>query len=199
MEDRYGNMTELLAATHVNRDYRIHCREARSNVAIVAPHGGVMEPGTFEVADAIAGTRHRFYCFEALVDGLHVTSHHFDDPTCLRLVKASDYVVTVHGCHDNKVLDAPDLSVAIGGLDASFGVAIRQELEHSGFTISHRPELAGVHPLNICNRGSRGKGVQLELTRSLRDKMMATRSAGRLLASFAAAVGSAIRQQTRRS
>ena len=49
MEDKYGNMAELFAATREGRDYRIHRREAKSNFAIIAPHGGVMEPGTFEI------------------------------------------------------------------------------------------------------------------------------------------------------
>ena len=190
MEDKYGNTAELFAACRASRDYRIHLRNVRSNVAIVAPHGGVIEPGTLEIADAVAGPRHKFYCFEALIDGLHVTSHHFDDPACLRLVKDADYVITVHGCLDRKDAGVSDLSVAIGGLDASFGAAIRQELEQGGFSIGHRPEMAGVHPLNICNRGNRGQGVQLEITRSLRDKLMATRSAGTggLFAQFVAAL-----------
>ena len=201
MEDKYGNMAELFAASREGRDYRIHRREAKSNFAIIAPHGGVLEPGTYEIADAIAATRHTFYCFEALTEGLHVTSHHFDDPACLRLVKQSDYVVTVHGCHDSKASNGPDRTVAIGGLDTSFGAVIRQELEQSGIAIGHRPELAGVHPLNICNRGSRGMGVQLELTRSLRDKLMATRSAGTggLFAGFAAALDRAVATVPRRS
>jgi phage replication-related protein YjqB (UPF0714/DUF867 family) len=201
MEDKYGNMAELFAATREGRDYRIHRREAKSNFAIIAPHGGVMEPGTFEIADAIAGTRHKFYCLEALIDGLHVTSHHFDDPTCLRLVKPSDYVITVHGCLDHANIDGPDLTVAIGGLDKAFGDLIRQQLEQAGFAIGHRPELAGIHPLNICNRGSRGQGVQLELTRSLRDKLMATRSEGTggLFAGFAAALDRAIATMRSRS
>jgi phage replication-related protein YjqB (UPF0714/DUF867 family) len=203
MEDRYGNMSELFAATREHREFRLHHRAGRSGVAIVAPHGGIMEPGTFEIADAIAGARHGFYCFEALVDGLHVTSHRFDDPTCLRLVRAADHVITVHGCLDKNPhrteSDAPDLSVAIGGLDRAFGALMREEIELAGFAIGHRPELAGVHPLNICNRGRRGQGVQLELTRSLRDALVATRPTGdgSLFSTFTDAVERAIARQTR--
>jgi phage replication-related protein YjqB (UPF0714/DUF867 family) len=67
------------------------------------------------------------------------------------------------------------LTLSIGGRDRALGGLIRQEIEVSGFAIGHRPELAGVHPLNICNRGRRGMGVQLEFTRSLRDRLMQSR------------------------
>jgi len=174
-EDRYANMAALFAATCRDRDYRVHRRAASSEVAIVAPHGGCIEPGTFELADAIAARAYKFYCFEAMADGLHVTSHHFDDPACLALVEASDHVITVHGCQDSDAVAAPDLTLSIGGRDRALGGLIRQEIEVSGFAIGHRPELAGVHPLNICNRGRRGMGVQLEFTRSLRDRLMQSR------------------------
>ena len=31
---------------------------------------------------------------------LHITSHIFDEPTCVNAVKAHDTVVTIHGCND---------------------------------------------------------------------------------------------------
>jgi phage replication-related protein YjqB (UPF0714/DUF867 family) len=199
-QDRYPNMTALFAATCGDRDYRVHRRAADSDVAIVAPHGGCIEPGTFELADAIAARAHKFYCFEAIADGLHVTSHRFDDPACLALVEASDHVITVHGCQDSGAVAAPDLTLSIGGRDQAFGGLIRDEIHAHGFAIGHRPELAGVHPLNICNRGRRGMGVQLEFTRSLRDRLMDTKTlADGAFASLVMAVARAIRQQIRRS
>jgi phage replication-related protein YjqB (UPF0714/DUF867 family) len=199
-EDRYPNMAALFAATRRDRDYRVHQRAADSDVAIVAPHGGCIEPGTFELADAIAARSHKFYCFEAMADGLHVTSHCFDDPACLALVQASEHVITVHGCQDSEAMAAPDLALAIGGRDLVFGGLIRDELQTHGFALGHRPELAGVHPLNICNRGRRGMGVQLEITRSLRDRLMETKThADGTFARLVMAIDRAIQRQVRQS
>jgi phage replication-related protein YjqB (UPF0714/DUF867 family) len=197
MADRYSSMQALFAATCEGRDYRIHRRAGNSDVAVLAPHGGVIEPGTFEIANEIAGSRHGFYCFEAITESLHVTSTHFDDETCLRLVKASGYVLAIHGCRDNGATGEPDLTVAIGGLDKVLGNAIRQELEANGFAIGHRSDLMGVDPRNICNRSRRGIGVQLEIARSLRDKLMKTRADGGLFSTFAAAINRAIQKQIR--
>jgi phage replication-related protein YjqB (UPF0714/DUF867 family) len=198
-EDKFPDMGALFAAAAAGRDYRVHCRAANSDVAIVAPHGGCIEPATFELADAIAGSRYKFYCFEAIGERLHVTSTNFDCPLCLRLVETSDYVVTIHGCKDKEAGSSPDLTVAVGGCDISLGALVRENLEASGFGIGDRPELAGVHPLNICNRGRRRRGVQLELTWSLRERLLQTMTAGSgaPFAAFVQAVDRAIQQQIR--
>jgi phage replication-related protein YjqB (UPF0714/DUF867 family) len=199
-KDKYETTAELFAATRKGRDYRVHVRATTSAVAIVAPHGGCIEPGTFEVAEAIAGENHNFYCFEAITDGLHLTSHKFDDPECIRLVEASDHVVSIHGCQDNEANGVPDLTVAIGGLDKRFGSLLLLELARGGFAIGDSKKYPGEHPRNICNRGRRGMGVQLELSRSLRDRLMESRTdgVGSLFANFAAVIERAIRKQTQR-
>jgi len=196
-DDRYPNMAALFAATREGRDWRVHRRVATSEIAIVAPHGGVIEPGTIELADAMAGTHYNFYGFEAIADGLHVTSHHFDDPACISLIERSNYVVTVHGCHDSDDNGRPDLTVAIGGRDKAFGRAVRRELEEGGFAIGDSSRFPGEHPDNICNRGCRRMGIQLELSRSLRDRLMAARATGGdgPFARFAAAIDRAIRKE----
>jgi phage replication-related protein YjqB (UPF0714/DUF867 family) len=55
-------------------------------VAIIAPHGGKIEPGTSEIAAAIAGDDYSLYRFQGLRDRpreeLHITSAKFDEPTC---------------------------------------------------------------------------------------------------------------------
>jgi phage replication-related protein YjqB (UPF0714/DUF867 family) len=197
-EDRYPTMRALFAGAVEGRDYRIHHRQAHSDVAIVAPHGGCIEPGTFELADAIAGTAYNFYCFEAIADELHVTSTHFDDPICLRLVESSGYVVTVHGYQDGERTGEPDLTVAIGGLDKTFGAMIRQELESCEFGIGDSSRFPGVDPRNICNRGRRGAGVQLETSRALRSRLIQTMQDenGGLFSKFTLAIDRAIRKRT---
>lgn len=200
-EDRYADMTELFAANVAGRDYRIHRRAAESDVAIVAPHGGSIEPGTFEIADAVAGHGYNFYCFEAITDGLHVTSHHFDDPDCIRLVETCGYVVAVHGSEDSVANGRPDLTVAIGGRDMALGAVIRQELEQGGFAIGDSSRFPGTHKDNICNRGRRRMGVQLEISRSLRDSLVKTmpEGTGGLFSRFAFAIRRTIQNQIARN
>jgi phage replication-related protein YjqB (UPF0714/DUF867 family) len=74
----------------------------------VAPHGGGIEPGTSELADAIAGSDLSFYTFEGLKSSgntdLHITSTRFDEPMCLTLLASSSVVVTLHGEHSTKTV-----------------------------------------------------------------------------------------------
>ena len=58
MADRYANFKELAAASEPDIDYRIRYADRGSSVAIIAPHGGTIEPETAEIAEAIAGTEH---------------------------------------------------------------------------------------------------------------------------------------------
>ncbi len=43
------------------KDYRIHLRHGKSGILVMAPHGGGIEPGTTEIADAVAGAERSFY------------------------------------------------------------------------------------------------------------------------------------------
>jgi phage replication-related protein YjqB (UPF0714/DUF867 family) len=56
-------------------------------------------------------------------------------------------------------------------LDKELGKRIQTGLEVAGFVvrIHDNPNLQGVDKRNICNRGRSGQGVQLELSRPLRD------------------------------
>ena len=141
-------------------------------ISIVAPHGGRIEPGTSQIACAIADDLFNVYCFEGrrtrFNDYLHITSTNFDEPRALAMVGASDYVVTVHGCRDR------DGHIYLGGLDRALAEAIRRELKRFGFQVGEHsnPLLQGKSAANICNRGRRTVGVQLEISRDLRDDLV---------------------------
>ena len=103
MADKYKNFEDLARHETAGVDFRVLVRRARAALAIVAPHGGGIEPGTSELADAVAAEGPSFYAFEGLkasgnVD-LHITSTRFDEPLCVDLLAASDVVVTLHGEH----------------------------------------------------------------------------------------------------
>src|SRR5262245_27911874 len=106
MADKYRNFAALAAAERSGIDYDILARRAQTAFVIVAPHGGGIEAGTSELADAVAGATHSFYAFEGLKPSgnqdLHITSTRFDEPMCLSLIAASDVVVTLHGEHSEE-------------------------------------------------------------------------------------------------
>jgi phage replication-related protein YjqB (UPF0714/DUF867 family) len=151
-------------------DYSVHVMDReRSPVAVVAPHGGRIEGRTSEIARLIAGDEHRLYLFEGLrttgdnFDRLHLASHRFDEPRALDLVARCHTVVAVHGY----AAQGPD--VLLGGLNERLKREIARALAEFGFscqTDGHR--FPGRDPLNICNRGRSGEGVQLELSEDFR-------------------------------
>jgi phage replication-related protein YjqB (UPF0714/DUF867 family) len=171
MADRYDSFVTLAANEIEGVDYRIHVDERASPFAIVAPHGGLIEPGTSEISAAIAADRFSLYCFEGLtkVDGrsLHITSTRFDEPRALALVSAAEVAIGVHGRKDRK----DEASIWVGGLHETLRDAICEALASAGFKakpVGDGHRLAGRDPANICNRCRRGAGVQLELPRALR-------------------------------
>jgi len=165
---KYGSFHELARSEVLGRDYIVRLLRRPSPLAVIAPHGGLIEDGTSELALAIAGAEHSLFCFEGLkVHGrnreLHITSHLFDHPQCLELIAGSPLVLAVHGCRG-------DSCIHLGGLDRAFVDALGVELARAGFAVvTDSPRYPGRHPRNICNRGARGAGAQLEVTYDLRD------------------------------
>jgi phage replication-related protein YjqB (UPF0714/DUF867 family) len=165
----YRCYADLAIAQVEGADFNI-CVQRRpgSPVAILAPHGGAIEAGTSEIARAVAGSEFNLYLFEGIrpsgnYTALHLTSHCFDEPRCLALLSACDHVVTIHGCRGNTP------RALLGGLDLNLKKLISDAITAVGVE-SHllgHPYHA-IHPRNICNRGRRGAGVQIELTSALR-------------------------------
>ena len=166
----YRNFTELSKYQHEFKDYTRRLTLRNSNIAIIAPHGGGIEPGTSEIANAIANSTFSFYAFEGIKTSgnsiLHVTSIYFDEPLCAKLIEKTDTVVAIHGCEGEAAL------IYIGGLDRDLVLRTSIRLSSRGFVVStDSKEYSGEHPQNICNRGRSGKGMQIEITEALRPKM----------------------------
>jgi phage replication-related protein YjqB (UPF0714/DUF867 family) len=168
--DRYSSFVQLQDHETLDEDYTLSLRDAGSRVTIIAPHGGKIEPRTSDLARRIAGENYNFFCFEGIKEKdnarLHITSHRFDEPGALKLVSKSELVVTVHACTGTAGL------VHIGGLNKKLGRMIARELQDRDIGVSNdHPRFQGSNPANICNRGATGIGVQLEVTRDLRDDL----------------------------
>ena len=126
----FSNFQELSLHRQEGHDFQIRKKRRGSRVAVVAPHGGTIEPVTSKLAEATAGASFSWYCFEGLKGNrgnLHITSSHFNEPQCLKLIGPP----------------ATTANTKFPGRDRS----------------------------NICSRGRQGMGVQLEILRSLRDRL----------------------------
>ena len=130
--DKYKNFEELKKNESVEH-YTIHYQERRSGVAVIAPHGGGIEPGTLELAQAIAGAEHSYCAFDAKRPSrnaeLHITSTHFDEPKAKGIVSESNRVIAIHGC------EGEDETVYIGGLDAELIERVRAALIAAEFLV----------------------------------------------------------------
>ena len=171
MTDKYTDYAELRQHERENKDYVIFHREGDSGIAVIAPHGGGIEPGTIDIADALAGCDHSFYAFKGLKKTgnrvLHISSNRFDEGLGMRISQNAAITISVHGSGFKTE------TVHVGGRNEKLKQKIIVALKTGGFNaeISEIPGLRGIKPDNICNRCRSGEGVQLEISRGLREKM----------------------------
>lgn len=168
IKDKYHNFAELSTAQKRGKDFRIRFRKRDCPTIVIAPHGGAIEPGTSEIADALAGVNLSFYAFEGIKPRrnryLHITSTHFDEPRCEALIAGYQRVIAIHGQAGNRN------EALLGGRDLVTIRRLRQSLVESGFLVQvdGSPQLQGRDPNNICNCGSQGRGVQIEIREGMR-------------------------------
>lgn len=167
--ESYKGFDDLANAQVEGTDYRIYVRpNADSSIAVIAPHGGSIEQYTSDIARAVAGADCNLYLFEGIrhadnYAALHLTSHRFDEPRCLELLSNCDHVIAIHGCGG----DAQQ--ALVGGLDEPLKAAMVQAMAALGIDTRLRGHsFPATDPKNICNRGRRGVGVQIEMTMALR-------------------------------
>ena len=167
--DSYAGFADLEKQQVRGVDYVIemYCSPA-SPVAIIAPHGGRIERGTSAIARGIAGEDFNLYLFEGIKSSgnfaaLHLTSRHFDEPSCLELLAQCSFVVVIHGYKGNSE------KVLLGGLDDELKAQLADILGKAGVEVeTHGHRYPATDQDNICNRWRLAKGVQLELSARLR-------------------------------
>lgn len=170
MRDKYRCFSDLSASEQEGRDYERKSMDRDSDIVVIAPHGGGIEQGTSEIAEAVAGEEFSLYCFNGIKrtgnEKLHIASIFFDEPLCVDLVERSQVVVAIHG------LDGRHKLVYIGGRDRELKARFLEVLNKAGFEVKEdNSHHSGTSPPNICNRGDTGRGVQLEITEGLRRTM----------------------------
>ncbi len=168
MQDRYQSFGELARHETYGVDYRVTVLDRpRSPVVVLAPHGGLIEVGTSELAARVAADEHSLFSFEGMKPrgrnrDLHVTSHRFDHPGCLTLIERRSVALAIHGC-------IGESAIFLGGRDTRLVERLSRHLVRAGFApCAHGHRYPGRDANNICNRTARGCGGQLELTLDLR-------------------------------
>ncbi len=171
--DKYENFAALSQHEKHGVDFIIKSHPRHSHWAIIAPHGGEIEFGTSELAEAIAGDSFSFYAFEGIkkendFKDLHITSTNFDEPEGLKIVGSAHRVLTLHGERSSEE------KIFLGGLDEKSIAHIKAALEYEKFVTDIHPKFQGRNTSNICNKGTLGIGVQLELSAGLRLKLLSS-------------------------
>jgi phage replication-related protein YjqB (UPF0714/DUF867 family) len=173
--DRYSNFNELIKEQVENVDFEIQIENRQgARAVIIAPHGGRIEPGTDYLTRKIAGEEYSYYCFNGIKNegnhDLHIKSHNFNEPRCLKILSSHSLVVAIHGCKGEHE------AAYLGGRDSELKKLIHLEMIKVGidsFMVNHN--YMGEHELNICNRGLTYAGAQVELTMMLRKSEKAKR------------------------
>jgi phage replication-related protein YjqB (UPF0714/DUF867 family) len=153
-------------------DYKVESNDSDSNILIMAIHGGKIEPATTELARLLSHKySYKYYSFLGTKrnsnSALHVTSTEFREPKALELVSKSTVTISLHGC------SGLDEFTYVGGRDIELGSKITKTLKRHNFSVE-KPSagLGGTSILNICNKNISGKGVQLEISRGLRNSFL---------------------------
>jgi len=163
MPDRYRSFRELAARERESIDWQVRAHPRRSAIAILAPHGGKIAPGTSDIAEAIAGEDFSFYGFEGIRSGhntrLELDSKTFDEPECSKLLGGCTLAISILG------LRSPGREIKVSGGNALLRERIVAMLLACGFEAIEDDDHAD--PADLCNRP--GPGLRLEIAKGLRD------------------------------
>ena len=170
VKDEFKSMEDLKMVLQEGVDYRIKTRDRNSNVTVAAPHGGFIEPGSSELAEAISGDEYNLFDFRGLDNKhprkAHVTSSHYKDPLLTELLNKSDICLSVHG------MRGEEEALYVGGLNKELRELVTEKLTAAGFPAnSNPPKFRGEHQKNFIN-SPKDHGVQLELSWGLRKTIM---------------------------
>ena len=175
MTDRYQNFNEI--SQNENAFVVEQNLVPNSTWLIAAPHGGNIESGTTEITLAIShASSSSYYSFIGKKDpdggDLHLTSHRFNEPIALQLAASHRSLLCVHGILAE---NGEGAWLIPGGANHEARELLKQNLNGIVNLREETPlgkRYPGVHPKNICNRGSRGEGLQIELSSELRKQLL---------------------------
>jgi phage replication-related protein YjqB (UPF0714/DUF867 family) len=185
-----------LAAAEDPSGYSITVDDKGRSTTILAIHGGGIERGTSELAEALKGQgKYNTYLFEGLKasdnGSLFLKAINFDEPEAVSLVQDSAYTVSIIGAAGD------DETTYIGGQNRLLAELIKLHLTTKGYnveTLSIPDRIAGIMDSNIVNqnelfKGYKLGGVQIAASKGLRDALAEDPDA---LKDYSGAVNSAL-------
>lgn len=186
------------------KDYDISVSNKKSDVTVLAIHGGGIEANTSKISQDLATPRQwNRYTLSAHGSSqcllgksnfkrLHITSTNFNHQTALDLVKAHPKSIAIHGYSEGR--NYKEGVICVGGknqdqikafinyVNANSSTFTRQggyklypinaPQAISGDCIDPKPSLKGTDSSNIVNKNSKGKGLQLELSPTMREDLV---------------------------
>lgn len=156
-------------------DYLIELTLRDEDTIIVSPHWWSIEKWTTEISRKIAEIWwFSHYSFSGIKKSgnfkLHITSSSFDEPECLKAINSHQIVVTIHWCR------SIDDIIYVWWKNETLRTLIIQTINLAWF---NAPDFSITTPYkwlcdnNVCNKWKSNEWwVQIEISRSLRDKMM---------------------------
>lgn len=179
MKDKYTDFNKLRISEKPEK-YRIDYSVLKNSFLIFTPHGGGIEPGTSEICRKIHSNIYSYYLFEGKGQNckrLHLTSTNFNEPTLIKIIKTHDYAVSIHGMED-KIKEKVGADIYIGGLNQELIELTTKNLRSKNFSAINNIQfpnypLAGKDVLNITNKCRTNRGMQIEISESLRSNFFA--------------------------
>lgn len=169
----------------------VETRTASLRLAIFAQHGGMIEPGTDICAAHIARndlSLHTMVSSRAVwavekEGGRLVPSPVHHHPDSFALARKCQTIVSIrgrHACHNRTG------AVRVDGLDGALVASLMDALAAAGFVVQDAPSHSPAkQPGDICNRGQRMRGVELDISHELMSHLLNDTNR---MARFAAAV-----------
>jgi phage replication-related protein YjqB (UPF0714/DUF867 family) len=182
-DDLFRNYAELSQTYREGVDFEIVSRDfprgSRERPFVFAIHGGAIEPGTTELANAVAGKDAAFYSFvgkttesRPKAEMLHLTATHFDEPRLEAMLPRANRCLSLHG------FGGVESDFCVGGADVKARRALVVELrkrfpDWRACEICCPPYL-GVAKKNVANRCGKPArpGVQIEMSPTVRKEIV---------------------------
>jgi len=176
---KIGDITfEELKSLKEGEDYTISVVNRHFPLVLIAPHGGIIEPGTDILVKAIAGSDCSYYQFIALKQkcignrckSLHITSTEFREPQLLALLKNAQLAIAIHSF--GSLVKGEDgeekRRIIVGGLSENICDKIIESLEREDFPAEEGvgKRFSGKSRQNFVNFPS-SYGVQIEISRAM--------------------------------
>lgn len=169
-----------------DKDYEIISWFRPKTPLVLAIHGGKIEVGSGELAEAVANKKWSLYHFKAIAAPdfdskilqsgfLHLTSHKFNEPLLIEMAKKSKYCLSLHGFPAEKT--KVDFCVGGGNEELRKKLVSKFNKEFPQLKTCELccPPYLGLHQSNVVNLCV-NKGVQIEMSPKVRKKIVESKS-----------------------